>query len=612
MVVVAMIPPIVDGDATILDLDEPLSIVCYWVIPYTVLGIAGTIPRSSRPGSTSVGRGRPADRGRPAGRRNPRCPPTRQRPSRRAGHRGPGRQPAGRAVHRVDRRRPRRVDHRGDHVRERPFRPPVAVARRVHRPDGRRRRPRPRSRTGSTDRIRTGRPRTALPRSGRCVRRRRRDPEMFVPPAEPWQLTIDAHGVGAIESTQSGTAGRPVAGRRTVLRRPEQSVCATNPPRRRAARDAGAAGRRAAGNGLACSGLLRRLGGWLRVATLQRRGARLARLCGPRAGVDPEADAAVNVSEVPLERFAEALTLLAGHESVDRARVSAMAISRGSEGCWRNRPRSRLRRCGGGAGQPEQRGLAGARLVRGGPGHGVVDRGREPVPWVPVSSGVLMRQIIRNAWTVGRDIAHQRPTLLRLRPAYEASLVAVGLLDRHGQRSPRCREPCDGHPPPAGSVLDATRSRCPLLMLAGRDDQLWPSVPMARMLAAQRSAAGMDRDDQLSPMTGPVTSSGSACCRPTRRGRTASRSAAPGKAWPRRRRTPRNVCWPSSGAPAMTAAVPRRGHLIGCTLVNGAVAWRRPCGSVESKGVPAGSTPSGSPAAGPRPTPPARRPARQR
>ena len=43
MFVSAMIPPIVDGDATILDMDDTLSIVCYWVIPYTVLGIAGAI-----------------------------------------------------------------------------------------------------------------------------------------------------------------------------------------------------------------------------------------------------------------------------------------------------------------------------------------------------------------------------------------------------------------------------------------------------------------------------------------------------------------------------------------------------------------------------------------
>ena len=75
----------------------------------------------------------------------------------------------------------------------------------------------------------------------------------------------------------------------------------------------------------------------------------------------------------------------------------------------------------------------------------------QPLPWVPVSSGLLMRQIIRNAWTVGRDITHQRPTLLRLHPAYEASLQDVGLLDRRAissnparaaPRPPRLRVRC--------------------------------------------------------------------------------------------------------------------------------------------------------------------------
>ena len=46
-------------------------------------------------------------------------------------------------------------------------------------------------------------------------------------------------------------------------------------------------------------------------------------------------------------------------------------------------------------------------------------------------------------------------------------------------------------------MLDATKVACPLLMLVGRDDELWPSESMARLLAAQRAAAGMDRVDQL-------------------------------------------------------------------------------------------------------------------
>ncbi len=49
MFVSAMIPPIIDGDATILDMDDPLSIVCYWVLPYTVLGIAAAVSAAFPP-----------------------------------------------------------------------------------------------------------------------------------------------------------------------------------------------------------------------------------------------------------------------------------------------------------------------------------------------------------------------------------------------------------------------------------------------------------------------------------------------------------------------------------------------------------------------------------
>jgi hypothetical protein len=40
MTVSSAIPPIVQADATILDTKTPLSFVCYWVIPFTLLGAA--------------------------------------------------------------------------------------------------------------------------------------------------------------------------------------------------------------------------------------------------------------------------------------------------------------------------------------------------------------------------------------------------------------------------------------------------------------------------------------------------------------------------------------------------------------------------------------------
>ena len=62
-------------------------------------------------------------------------------------------------------------------------------------------------------------------------------------------------------------------------------------------------------------------------------------------------------------------------------------------------------------------------------------------------SGELMGQLVRNAWRVGRDRAHHRPTLRRLRPAYSAGLA-------HG----------------TVGELAAERFGGPLLLLSGSED----------------------------------------------------------------------------------------------------------------------------------------------
>ena len=45
MTVSSSIPPIMQGDATILDTKTPLSFVCYWVIPFVLLGLAALASR---------------------------------------------------------------------------------------------------------------------------------------------------------------------------------------------------------------------------------------------------------------------------------------------------------------------------------------------------------------------------------------------------------------------------------------------------------------------------------------------------------------------------------------------------------------------------------------
>ncbi|MDT5210596.1 MAG: hypothetical protein QOF67_3011 [Mycobacterium sp.] len=58
MTVSSAIPPIVQGDATILDTKTPLSFVCYWVIPFSLLGLAAlasrVLPERLTPGDDVV------------------------------------------------------------------------------------------------------------------------------------------------------------------------------------------------------------------------------------------------------------------------------------------------------------------------------------------------------------------------------------------------------------------------------------------------------------------------------------------------------------------------------------------------------------------------------
>ena len=41
MTVSSAIPPIVQGDATLLDTRSPLSFICYWVVPFLLLFVWG-------------------------------------------------------------------------------------------------------------------------------------------------------------------------------------------------------------------------------------------------------------------------------------------------------------------------------------------------------------------------------------------------------------------------------------------------------------------------------------------------------------------------------------------------------------------------------------------
>lgn len=452
MTVLSVIPPVVDGDATIRDDGTLLSILCYWVLPFSLLGLGGLVSGMFPPwfekGTARIDR-REVDEA-PTDAPQPAAPPdsatgglvlelpadSRHDEPFALTLRGA---PTGAGVE---------LSATGCDLFGREWRSAASFT----APD-----------SGSLDAS------VLSPAAGDWVRpdadaplwamRFAADgvtPDLFVPPAQPWQVTVTARVDGAGEV------------RRTVHRHAAADGVRSSP-----VQIDGRAGLLALPAGDAPPG------GWPAVACfggseggfesqvghatlLASRGfAALA------AGWIPEN---ATIASIPLERFTAAVRHLAGRSDVDADRVVGMAVSRGSEG---------LLAAVCSASGPTVRGLV---LVSpssvtwqaiGSDGE-VPDtpswtlRG-DPVPWVPMPSGALMPQLIRNAWRIGRDTAAHRPTLLRLRPAYQAGL--------------------DATPSPAGAAIAADRAACPLLLLTGTDDEVWPSGPMADALLACRNRA---------------------------------------------------------------------------------------------------------------------------
>jgi pimeloyl-ACP methyl ester carboxylesterase len=91
-----------------------------------------------------------------------------------------------------------------------------------------------------------------------------------------------------------------------------------------------------------------------------------------------------------------------------------------------------------------------------------------PLPWTRMRGERLLPQMIDHA-LFDRFHRHPRPKALHLLAAYAAGLSG-GTAD----------DP---------AALAVERIRCPLLLLSGQDDQMWPSVTMADSIMARRDRA---------------------------------------------------------------------------------------------------------------------------
>lgn len=454
MTVLSVIPPIIDGDATIKDDGDALSIICYWVAPFTLLGIAGLVSSvfpnwfesrseeiSARDAvATDVAPQPDAAPDVTTGTLAISVPPE-SRHDQGFGLQISGARPGAPVTLTVG-----GSDLFGNHwSAEAAF---VATEEGVvdvaeHAPSG-----------GDWSIADPDAPIWAMrpDPAGEGV------PELFVPPLGPWQVVVEA-------TTTDGLV------RRTVLRSPQASGVSIT--------ETDIAGRPAL---LALPPGAAPAGGWpavacfggseggvdsqrATIATLASGG--IAALAYSWVDEAQPSDPAATLVAIPLERFTDAIAALGEVPDVDAARITAMGISRGAEGLTAAATLRRLPVTGLILISPSSMSWQAI-----GPDGEIPDTpswtsNGEPLAWTPLPTGTLMPQLIKNAWRVHRDIADRRPSLLRLHGAYSAGLDDAG--------------------PEAPARLRSELIDVPLFCITGTDDQLWPSERMAADLLQARS-----------------------------------------------------------------------------------------------------------------------------
>lgn len=193
----------------------------------------------------------------------------------------------------------------------------------------------------------------------------------------------------------------------------------------------------------------------------------------------PVAGLPLRLERVPLERFGDAIRWMADHGRVDASRVTAMAISRGSEGL-----------------------LAAASRMDDLPLRSIVAVSPSSATWVGLGENGSLVGI--PAWTLhGEDL----PAVQTDDQAVLAE-IARQAFRRRGRRSrfgPAVLELSRGFAPKlddreatAAAAIETERIGVPLLLVAGGADAVWPSVEMAkRLLDRRHQAQAAAADDKL-------------------------------------------------------------------------------------------------------------------
>jgi len=197
--------------------------------------------------------------------------------------------------------------------------------------------------------------------------------------------------------------------------------------------------------------------------------------CAFVAGYMQEAELPPSLREIPVEALVSATQALAGDERVKGERIGWIAASVGTQGAlaalaladppvgcvvaiapssviWQALPEN---------GRPPRT----AAWAHAG----------QPLPWLPIHGERLLPEIVRHK-ILERFSRQPRPTALHMRPAYEPSLR-----DRDAVTQ---------------ASIPVERIDCPLLVVSGDADEMWPASEMSDSIIERRRNHGVGSEDR--------------------------------------------------------------------------------------------------------------------
>ena len=185
-----------------------------------------------------------------------------------------------------------------------------------------------------------------------------------------------------------------------------------------------------------------------------------------------------HVEAIPLERIAAGASILRARPEVAPGRLGAVAISKGSEGllaaaaAFPELPLGALVLLSPSSVVWQAVGEGGAV-----PGVGSWTVAGSPLPFLAIDEEAIMPQFLRHAVFARAERRRHEPALLHLTAGYAPSLEDAAGRDR--------------------AAIAVERVGMPLLLAAGGDDQLWPSARMAKDIATRRAGMSSSQADEL-------------------------------------------------------------------------------------------------------------------